>query len=130
MDDQRDLREAMERRAREVFDASVESVDEETLARLSRARFAAVAAADRRRRPAWRTWVPVAAVASTVLVAVLLWRSPEPTTAPTDVAANGDVATDPVELLATDDDLDLVQNDLEFYRWLDATDLDVSESTG
>jgi hypothetical protein len=70
-------------------------------------------------------------VASTVLVAVLLTRAPEPgTSPPAAVAQSGDAAIDPVELLADGDDLDLLQNDLEFYEWLDTTGLAAPGSTG
>ena len=37
---------------------------------------------------------------------------------------------EPVELLAAGEDLDLVQNDLAFYDWLDATKFDAAGSAG
>ena len=122
--------EQTRRRAREVFDASVESLDAETRARLSRARFEAVEAASRANASSWRTWVPAAAVAATVIVAVAIWRMPERSEAPVAVAASGDTALDAVDLLADGEALDLVENDLAFYEWLDVTGLDAAGSAG
>ena len=66
MNEERDRLDETARRAREVFDASVDALDDETRARLGRARFAAVAATERRARPSpWLRWVPAVAVAST-----------------------------------------------------------------
>jgi hypothetical protein len=126
-----DRHERTSGRAREVFDASVESLDDEVRSRLSRARYEAVAAAERRAtRPAWRTWAPAAAIASTAIVAVLLWRVQEPATQPTVADGSGDAAVEAVELLADGEDLELVENDLEFYEWLDATGLESQGITG
>ncbi len=124
-----------EKRARELFDASVESLDGNARARLAAARRAAVAEVSRPRGVAWRSWAPVAAMASVALVAVLLWRAQGPESPPdAGVAAADVIAVDassaPVELLANGDDLDLVENDLEFYEWLDATGFEVAGSSG
>lgn len=129
-----------EKRARELFEASVESLDDRTRARLTAARRAAVAEAGEPRGLRWRSWAPVAALASAAMLAVLLWRAqgPEsPAGAPVvaaDVAAADAVAVDaalaPVELLASGDDLGLVENDLAFYEWLDATGFEVVGSSG
>jgi hypothetical protein len=130
MKEQDDRLERTRRRAREVFDASVESLDTETRARLSRARFEAVEAADHARSSGWRTWVPAAAVAATVIVAVAIWRMPESAESPVAVAAPGDTALDAVEMLADGEALELVENDLAFYEWLEVAGLDASESAG
>ena len=130
MKEQDDRLERTRRRAREVFDASVESLDTETRARLSRARFEAVEAADHARSFGWRTWVPAAAVAATVIVAVAIWRMPESAESPVAVAAPGDTALDAVEMLADGEALDLVENDLAFYDWLEVTGLDAAGSAG
>jgi anti-sigma-K factor RskA len=130
MEDQDDRLEQTGRRAREVFVASVESLDAETRACLSRARFEAVEAANHARSSSWRTWVPAAAVAATVIVAVAIWRTPERTESPVAVAASGDTALDAVDMLADAEALDLVENDLAFYEWLDVTSLDSAGSAG
>ena len=130
MEEQDDRLEQTRRRAREVFEASVESLDAETRARLGRARFDAVEAANRARAPRWRTWAPAAAIAATVVVAVAIWRAPERAELPVAVAASGDAALDAVEMLADGEALDLVENDLAFYDWLDVTGLDAAGSAG
>jgi anti-sigma-K factor RskA len=130
MEDQDDRLEQTRRRAREVFDASVESLDAGTRARLSRARFEAVEAANRTRPSSWRTWLPAAAVAATVIVAVAIWRTPERAEPPVAVAVTVDAALDAVEMLADGEALDLVENDLAFYEWLEVTGLDAAESAG
>ena len=124
-----------EKRARELFDASVESLDGNARAQLAAARRAAVAEVSQPRGMAWRSWAPVAAMASVALVAVLLWRAQGPESPPdAGVAAADVIAVDassaPVELLANGDDLGLVENDLEFYEWLDATGFEVAGSSG
>jgi hypothetical protein len=78
-----DHRTEQERRARELFDASVEGLDAETRSRLNRARQAAVAEAERTVRSPWQTWWPAAAAASVALLAVVLWRMPTDGTSPT-----------------------------------------------
>ena len=130
MEEQDDRLEQTRRRAREVFDASVESLDAETRTRLSRARFEAVEAANRARSPGWRAWVPAAAVAATVIVAIAIWRTPERMESPVAVAASADTALDAVDMLADGEALDLVENDLAFYEWLDVTGLDAAGSAG
>ena len=130
MDEQDDRLEQTRRRAREVFDASVESLDAETRSRLSRARREAVEASNRARSSSWRTWVPAAAVAATVIVAVAIWRTPERAESPVAVAASGDSALDTVDMLADVEALDLVENDLAFYEWLEVAGLDAAGSAG
>ena len=130
MEEQDDRFEQTRRRAREVFDASVESLDAGTRTRLSRARFEAVKAASRARSSSWRTWVPAAAVAATVIVAVAIWQTPERTESPVTVAASGDAGLDAVDMLADGEALDLVENDLAFYEWLDVTGIDSAGSAG
>ena len=115
--------EALERRAREAFEASVARIDEDTRSRLCAARHAAVAGLESRRRPAWRGWAPVAIAASAALVAVLLWRAP--TESPQPVAGTGVTESmEELEMVAAGDDLDLVVEDIEFYAWLEQAGLD------
>ena len=83
-----------------------------------------------RARPAGVAWVPAAAVAATVIVAIAIWRTPERTESPVAVAASADTALDAVDMLADAEALDLVENDLAFYEWLDVTGLDAEGSAG
>jgi hypothetical protein len=52
------------------------------------------------------------------------------TTAATAVTTEADASLEAVEVLAAGEDLDLVENDLEFYEWLDATDFSDTGTTG
>lgn len=110
--------EALERRARELFDASVDGIDAATRARLADARRAAVAATGSSRDTPRRAWAPVAIAASAAVVALIVWRSPGD--APSSAAeSSGTPALDALEIVAAGDDLELVAEDLEFYAWLD-----------
>ncbi len=110
--------EALELRARAMFDASVDALDAETRSRLGRARRAAVAELESRRRPAWQWWAPAAVAASAMLVAVLIWRAPGDGPTPLVQSGNGETV-DALELVAAGDDFDLLTEDLGFYEWLD-----------
>lgn len=107
-----------ERRAREVFDASVAGLDADTRSRLNQARQAATAELERARLPPWRTWAPAGALAAAALVAVLLWRAAGTGAEPEQQAQAVASPADPAEILATGDDLDLVTEDLDFYEWV------------
>ena len=108
-----------ERRARELFDASVEGLDAETRSRLNRARQAVVAEVERARRNPWRGWVPAAVAASVALLAVVLWRMPgEQGGMPAAGIAEAAPPAEVVELLATGEGFDVASEDPEFYTWL------------
>ena len=115
-----------ERRAREAFDASVDTVDEELRVRLTAARRAAVQAADRpARRAAWGAWASAAVLATVAFAAVIVWRSEAP--APV-VAQSNAVSVDAVELLADAEGLAIVEDDLAFYEWLDTVQSDTGSA--
>jgi len=105
-----------ELKARDTFDASVESLDAEIRSRLNRARQAAVADSAPARAPAWRSWAPVGAVAA-ALVAAVLWRVPGTGNSP-QVQVNGEAPIEIVELAAEGDDFELMTEDPEFYSWV------------
>jgi len=107
-----------ERRARELFDASVEGLDAETRSRLNRARQAAVAEVERAQHSPWRAWLPAAAAASAVVLAVVLWRVPSEGLDPAARSADATPAADVVEMLATSEDFAVAGDDPEFYTWL------------
>jgi hypothetical protein len=119
-----------ERQARELFDASVEGIDAETRSRLNRARQAAVAEAERAQHSPWRTWLPAAAAASAVLLAVVLWRMPADGIDPSARATGPAPAAEVVELLATSEGLAVASEDPEFYAWLAAQDLPAANGAG
>jgi Protein of unknown function (DUF3619) len=104
-----------ERKARDVFDASVEALDASTRSRLNQARQAALAADAPARPAAWRAWAPAGAVAA-ALVAAVLWRVPGTGGSP-QVEANGGAPIEVVEIAAEGEDFELMIEDPEFYSW-------------
>jgi len=123
-------RTEIERRARELFDASVEGLDAGTRSRLNQARHAALSEAGHARRSPWRGWIPLAAAASVAMLAVALWRLPGEGPGPS--ASGGEAAPAPevVEMLGDGEDFDVVTEDPEFYAWLEARGLPSTNGTG
>lgn len=119
-----------ERRARELFDASVDGLDGETRSRLNRARQAALAEAGHARRSPWRVWLPAAAAASVAMLAVVLWRMPGESLERSAAGTNGTPAAEVVELLATSGGIDVASDDPEFYSWLATRDLPAPNGAG
>jgi hypothetical protein len=111
-----------ERRARELFDASVDGLDGETQSRLNRARHAALAEAEHARPGPWRAWLPAAAAASVAMLAIVLWRMPGDSMDRSAASAEGAPAAEVVELLATSEGIDVASEDPEFYAWLATRD--------
>ncbi len=107
---------ALLQRSRDLFDASVEGVDLRMRSRLTQARHAALAA--RRPNAMLRAWAPSLAATAALVVGVALWM----------VRPSGDVALsagdkrglEDLEMVASNDQLDLLQNDPEFYDWIDS----------
>jgi len=111
--------------ARALLEASAQGLDAATLARLNRARQAALAQQDAP-RPRWFVWLPAGlAFSCALLMSVTLW-SPRSHTDPG--AAAGPHATmatgGDAEAAAADDGIEFYQN-LEFYAWLDAQDPEI-----
>ena len=119
-----------ERRARELFDASVDGLDGGTRSRLNQARHAALAEAGRAMRNPWRTWLPAAAAASVAMLAVVLWRMPGDSIDRSAASADGTPAAAVVELLATSEGIDVASEDPEFYAWLATRDLPAPNGAG
>jgi hypothetical protein len=109
--------EAFDKKAKAVFDESVEELDAATLSKLNRGRHAALAELH---RPAqqWSRWMPVTGVAAAVLIAVMVMQSPTAV----DDAALSTAATD-MEILLGEDSIEMLE-DLEFYSWIDSVELD------
>jgi hypothetical protein len=99
--------------ARDLLDASTQSLDAATVSRLNRARQRALAAAAP--RPALR-WSRRLAVAASLLLAAVIWW-PDTTQDPASAGAST-LSPEEAELLA-DDEFEMT-DDLEFYAWLDA----------
>jgi hypothetical protein len=115
----------LERRAQAMFAASVEALDGETRSKLNRARQVAVAELERRHQTPWRAWLPAGALAATAAIALVLWQRPGDVTSPGDAEATAEIA----ELPASDEDIDLVSEDPEFYAW-SAQEVSLTNGTG
>ena len=103
----------LERRARELFDDSVERLDGHTRSRLNQARQAALAELKNRSTRSWSMTASLGGLTAVVLVAVvmLIWpggRAPN----------RGAVPLDDLEIVAEGDNLEMLR-DVEFYAWLD-----------
>lgn len=102
------------RRVREGLDAGAGALDAATVMRLHRARAHAIEAAGGRARRV-RGWVPAAAAAGVVVLAVWIgWSGPMHRQTPTPAVAARIEAS---EVLASGANLDLYEN-LDFYAWL------------
>ena len=72
----------------------------------------------------WVRWAPATGVAAAALVAVMVMRGPEEVVmSPTPVTASD------FEILLDDEPLEMLE-DLEFYSWLDSSDLAGSGDVG
>ena len=114
MSDEKEIND-FERRTKRVFDDSVAAIDAATRSRLTQARYRAL---EERASPRGRGWrsalVPAGAVAATALVAwLVVWQSP-----PTSAAVQGTPLAD-LEILLGEEDLEMLDEELEFYGWLE-----------
>jgi hypothetical protein len=109
--------------AKAQFDNSVERLDAATLSRLNQGRHVALDALQGNRATAtWGRWLPITGVAAAALVTVMLVRGPDPVTPPADSVAD-------FEILFEGENLAMYE-ELEFYSWLESTDLDAAGNAG
>ena len=109
--------------ARELFDVSVEQLDAAALSRLNQGRHAALDALQGTRPAAvWGRWVPATGVAAAVLVTVMVMRGPDTVDVPNELVTD-------FEILLEGESLEMLE-DLEFYSWLEASDLEVNGNVG
>jgi hypothetical protein len=111
--------------AKTLFDDSVERLDAATLSRLNQGRQKALQEVDAA-RPAgqWARWVPAGGLAAAAVVAVVVWQG-----APVEHSAPDAGAVTDFEILLSEDSLDMLE-DLEFYSWMDAANLDAGNDVG
>ena len=117
--------EKLVRQAKELFDNSVEELDAATLSRLNRGRHEALAELARSKPVGrWVRWVPATGVAAAAVVAVVVWQGasvegPLPSAGP---------VTD-FEILIGEESLEMLE-DLEFYSWIEPSDLQTNGNVG
>ena len=104
----------LERKSRAAFDESVEGLDAETRSKLARARARALGEYRGRRINLRSAWVPagVAATASLASALLLLGDDGARPAAPPALAAIEDL-----DIVAGGEDLDMFEEDVEFYAW-------------
>jgi len=116
--------ELFARKAKVMFEQSVDSLDGQTRSRLNQSRQAALAELDSSTvslvSPGrWTHWAPAAGVAAVAVAAVLLWSGNLTFDTgigpidPIESAVPGDF-----ELLMTEESFDMLQ-DLDFYSWVE-----------
>jgi hypothetical protein len=109
----------LERRSKQVFDASVAALDAATRSRLTRIRHTALEALAPAPRYGWRSsLLPVGAVAAAALVAwFLVSRAPQ--IAPSADTGLQVASLSDLEILFAEEDLEMLDEELEFYGWLE-----------
>ena len=107
------MNDDLERKARALFDDSVERLDAHTRSQLTQARNRAL---DEVKKGAVRRrwlWAPAGGVALAAIVAVLLsWSGLRSSAEP------GTSALEDIDIVADSENLDMLE-DVEFYMWLD-----------
>jgi hypothetical protein len=127
MSEEKLVRDGFEQRTKRLFDDSVAGLDAATRSRLTRARHRAI----EELAPAKVRWrwslVPAGGVAVAAALAVLLFVQPRPQPVPGLQAAQiGDL-----EILFSEEDLQMLDEDIEFYGWLEEQpELKGSDSVG
>ena len=112
-------------KAKQLFDGSVEQLDAATLSRLNQGRHAALEELQRSRPSAvWVRWLPATGVAAAAIVTVMVMRGPDGI----DIPVEPDVAAD-FEILLEGESLEMLE-ELEFYSWLEAADLEDNGNVG
>ena len=114
MEDMNDKVKAFERRSRAAFDESVESLDAAARSRLARSRAAALEELRDRRLPWSSPWVPAGAAAAAAVVAAMLWLARNPGD---NAAAPAMTAFEELDMVASEEDFDMLDEDPGFYAW-------------
>jgi hypothetical protein len=107
----------MERRARELFDERVASLDPRIAMRLGAARRVALSELEARAARPFRipgVWLPAGVLAASAVLAVAVWIARP---SPTALVATDASALEEVEVLAAADEPELYNEDPDFYEW-------------
>jgi len=115
MSEQKLVRDGFEQRTKQLFDDGVTGLDAATRSRLTRARHRALEElAPAKARWRW-SFVPAGGMAVAAALAVLLFVHPRPQTETTlQPSPLGDL-----EILLGEEDLQMLDEDIEFYGWLE-----------
>ncbi len=127
MNEQKSVRDGFEQRTKRLFDDGVAGLDAATRSQLTRARHRALEElAPAKVRWRW-SFVPAGGMAVAAVLAVLLFVHPRPQTEPGLQASSlGDL-----EILFSEEDLQMLDEDMEFYGWLEEQpELKGSDSVG
>jgi hypothetical protein len=117
------MKETKESKAKELFEDSVDRLDAATLSRLNQGRHAALDVIQGSQPVGlWGRWVPAAGVAAAALVTVMVMRGPDTVDLPTASVTD-------FEILLEGESLEMLE-DLEFYSWLEASDLEPNGNVG
>jgi negative regulator of sigma E activity len=118
-------RTALEERSRALFRDSVERIDMHTRSRLTQARHAALEAAERARPRAWFMRIPAltsaAGVAAAMVLGVSLWLHAPVVHQPPADAANFEDLDIVASSDNSQDNVEMLQDDLDFYAWAEKT---------
>lgn len=126
MDRRSDGDEFLQRRARELFEASVDSLDAETRSRLNVARQSAIQELESRAAHAWSPWARALAIAGVAALAIVLWRGPDGQPGNLPASDGSPAGLDALEFVVAGEDLDLVAGDPDFYAMLDELELELA----
>jgi hypothetical protein len=108
-----------ERRSKQAFDDSVAALDAATRSRLTRIRHTALEELTPASRYGWRSsWLPAGAVAAAVL-ATWLWVGRSPEVVPPGDAGLQATSLSDLEILLGEEDLEMLDEEIEFYGWLE-----------
>jgi hypothetical protein len=117
-----DVTEKLEERSRELFKHSVENIDMRMRSRLTQARFAALEASAARpsalKRFGW--WTPAAGVTAAAVLGVTLWLGGQHGVSSADAQSK----FEDLDIVASADDQDMLQDDIDFYEFADKADGD------
>ncbi|HEX7237367.1 MAG TPA: hypothetical protein VF405_10435 [Gammaproteobacteria bacterium] len=105
----------LERHTKRAFDDSVAALDAATRSKLTQARHRALEEGASARDRGWRSsLVPAGTLAATAIVAwLVVWQAPPPTP---DVS---NAALPDLEILLGEEDLQMLDEEIEFYGWLE-----------
>jgi hypothetical protein len=110
----------LEQHSRALFQASVERVDMRVQSRLNRARQVALATTPARFAVRPRLWAPAFGAVAALVLGIAIWRPHGSVDAPPTLSSTHSGYED-LDIVASNDSLDLLQDDIEFYDWVDAS---------